>query len=93
MQNGFEWDAGKAAANLARHGVTFEVAQRVFDDPFAIEWMDDRENYGEPRFITLGMVDGRILFVVYTLRGDIIRIISARGAEPHEKRIYHEDQN
>jgi uncharacterized DUF497 family protein len=47
--------------------------------------------YGEDRFVILGMVDGRLLFVAYTIRNDTIRIISARGAEPHEKRKYHED--
>jgi uncharacterized DUF497 family protein len=87
----FEWDQAKAAENYKNHGITFEQATRVFADPFAIERLDARENYGEDRFNILGMVDGRLLFVAFTLRGDIIRIISARGAEPHEKRKYHED--
>jgi uncharacterized protein len=87
----FEWDTAKAAENYKSHGVTFEDASRAFADPFAIERLDDRENYREGRFNILGMVDGRLLFVAFTLRGDIIRIISARGAEPHEKRKYHED--
>jgi uncharacterized DUF497 family protein len=51
----------------------------------------DTEDYGEPRFKLLGMVDGRVLFVAYTMRGDIIRIISAREAEPYERRLYHEE--
>jgi uncharacterized DUF497 family protein len=89
--NAFEWDDTKAAENYARHGVSFETAKRVFDDAFAIERLDDREGYGEERFSVLGMVDGRLLFVAYTLRNDTIRIISARGAEPHERRQYHED--
>jgi uncharacterized DUF497 family protein len=89
--NGFEWDEAKAAANHRNHGVTFEQAQKVFTDPCAIERLDDREDYGENRFNIIGMVDGRLLFVAYTLRDDTIRIISARGAEPHEKRKYHED--
>ncbi len=87
----FEWDDAKAAANLAKHKVSFETARRAFSDPFSIERDDDRQNYGEPRFNQLGMVDGRLLSVAYTLRGDVIRIINARGAEPYEHRLYHED--
>jgi hypothetical protein len=89
----FEWDEAKAAQNYADHGVTFEAARRAFDDPFAIERLDDREDYGEDRYVIIGMVDGRILCVVYTLRNGAIRIISARGAEPHERRRYHEDNS
>jgi uncharacterized DUF497 family protein len=87
----FEWDAAKAARNEADHGVTFDVATLVFADPFALEWRDDREDYGEDRYVVLGMVDGRVLYVAYTMRGDAIRIISARGAEPNERRRYHEE--
>ena len=90
METEFEWDEAKAASNYARHGVTFDQAKRVFDDPFAVESLDEREYYGEDRFSVLGMVDGRLIYVAYTLRGDVIRIISARGAEPYEKRKYHE---
>ena len=55
--------------------------------------MDDRENYGEDRFTIIGVARGRLLFVAYTMRGEIIRIISARGAEPHEQREYHEQDD
>ena len=89
----FEWDSRKAAENDARHGVSFEAARDVFRDPFAVERLDDREDYGEVRYVIIGMVDGRVLFVVYTMRRDAIRIISARGAEPHEQRQYHEDNS
>jgi hypothetical protein len=82
----FEWDETKAAKNFAAHGVCFESARDVFKDPFSIEWRDDRKPYGEDRFVTIGMVEGRLLYVAYTMRGDVIRIISARGAEPYEKR-------
>lgn len=51
---------------------------------------DDRRASGELRFNAIGLVDGRMIFVTYTMRGDAVRIISARGAEPHEKRKYHE---
>jgi hypothetical protein len=87
----FEWDEAKAAANYARHSVSFETAIRAFDDAFAVERLDDRADYGEDRYSILGMVDGRLLYVAYTVREDVIRIISARGAEPYEKRQYHED--
>jgi uncharacterized protein len=89
--NDFEWDDAKAAQNYADHGVAFEAAKEVFRDPFAIERLDDREDYGEDRYVITGMVDDRVLCVTYTLRNDAIRIISARGAEPHERRRYHED--
>ncbi|MGQ0444390.1 MAG: BrnT family toxin [Beijerinckiaceae bacterium] len=88
---GFEWDEWKAAANYARHGVSFAAARDVFKDPFAIEQLDDREDYGEGRYIVIGSVEGRLLSVAYTMRGETIRIISARGAEPHEQRRCHED--
>ncbi|MGC1780781.1 MAG: BrnT family toxin [Xanthobacteraceae bacterium] len=87
----FEWDDAKAAQNYADHGVTFDAAKAIFDDAFAVERLDDRDDYGEDRYIIIGTVDGRVLFVVYTLRNGTIRIISARGAEPHERRRYHED--
>ncbi len=87
----FEWDDAKAARNVADHGVSFEAATLVFDDPFGLEWRDDREDYGEERYVILGIVDGRLLYVAYAMRGETIRIISARGAEPHERRRYHEE--
>ena len=87
----FEWDDIKAAANYAAHGVTFEAARDVFKDAFAIDWLDERMPYGEDRYAVIGMVEDRLLFVAYTMRGDTIRIISARGAEHYEKRRYHEE--
>lgn len=87
----FEWDDAKAAQNYADHGVTFETAKEVFRDPFAIERLDDREDYGEDRYVIVGMIDDRVLCVTYTLRNGATRIISARAAEPHERRRYHED--
>jgi uncharacterized protein len=86
----FQWDDCKATQNYVNHGITFEVAREVFNDPFALDWPDDSESYGEERYCIIGMVEGRLLFVAYTMRGDGIRIISARGAEPHERRRYHE---
>ncbi len=87
----FEWDRAKEQANRRKHRVDFRTAARVFLDPHAIE-LDDVEISDEERFNVIGLVDGRMLFVTYTITGEAIRIISARGAEPHEKRRYHEIQ-
>jgi uncharacterized protein len=73
--------------------VSFDKASEAFYDPFAVEWEDDREDYGEQRFNIIGMVDRRLLFVTYTLNDETIRIISARGAEPYERRQYHEENS
>jgi uncharacterized DUF497 family protein len=89
----FEWDEAKNTANIAKHGVGFVRASGVFKDVFAIEYLDDRRDYGEERYIIIGMVDGRLLSVVYTMRNDIIRLISARGATSIEKRRYHEENS
>ncbi len=86
----FDLDPNKARINLAQHKVTFEVARGVFEDPFALDEIDDREDHGEERSNVLGMADGRLLVVTYTYRDGAIRIISARRAEPHERRKYHE---
>ena len=86
----FDWDPNKAATNAVDHQVTFEQAKGVFLDPFAVEFLDNRTDYGEQRYLIIGMTEGRLLTVVYTERGDAIRIISARKAEPYEKRRYHE---
>ena len=78
MSNEFEWNEVKAAENYAKHGVSFEMASLVFKDPFAIERFDNRQDYGEDRFILIGMAEGTLLAVVYTERNGQIRIISAR---------------
>lgn len=84
----FEWDAATAAANWRRHGVTFDQAAKATSDPFAIEAIDVREDYGEEHINLLGLCDGVILRVIDTERGDRIRIISARRAERHEHNDY-----
>lgn len=85
----FEWDSAKEQANRKKHGVDFRTAAKVFLDPYAIEF-EDFDAIGEQRFNTIGLVDGRMLFVTYAMRGDVVRIVSARGAESHEKKRYHE---
>lgn len=84
--NRFEWDDHKAASNRRKHSVTFELARHVFDDLAAIDEIDDDPD--EERWTRIGMAAGRIFFVVYTLRGQRYRIISARKAEPHEEDRY-----
>ena len=84
----FEWDDVKAAANWRDHGVSFEQAARACLDPFAVELIDDRADYGEERVNLLGMCGGAILHVTYTERGDHIRLISARRAERDEQDDY-----
>jgi len=90
IDDGFEWDDAKAASNRDKHGVRFEDACMVFRDPFAVELLDDREAYGEERYILIGMALNGLLVVVYTERDNRHRIISARKAEPNEQRFYHE---
>ncbi len=88
MSDDFEWDDDKAALNYAKHGVSFELATEVFKDPFGIERLDDREDYGEDRFILIGSAEGSILTVVFTERSGRIRIISARQATKREQDDY-----
>ena len=86
----FEWHDAKAAANLNAHGVSFEYAKTVFKDPFAIERIDDREDYGEERLVIVGMAAGHVLlYVAYTERQERIRMISARRVTQHEQDDYY----
>jgi len=87
----FEWNRSKAKDNYAKHGVSFEFAKGVFKDPFAVEFLDDREDYGEERFVVIGMIEGKIFYVAYSERKDAIRIISARRATKHEQEAYLEE--
>jgi len=89
MKLKFEWHEAKAEANFSAHGVSFDLAKAVFSDPFAIERLDDREDYGEERFVMIGMAEGNVLlFVAYTERDDRIRLISARRATQSEQEDY-----
>ena len=80
----------KAASNITKHGMTFDYATRVFLDPYRIEEEDSTDEYGEIRFKAIGIVENRLLVVMYTYRNDHVRIISARKAEGYERRKYHE---
>ena len=83
----FEWDQRKNAFNIEKHGVSFEKAARIFDGP-TLETVDDHYHYGETRIAALGLVETTMLYVVYTIRGDTCRIISARKANRHERRAF-----
>ena len=91
---GFEWDEeSKAGINFRKHGVRMPEAIPVFSDAYAITIVDDESDPGERRFITLGMgALGRLLVVVYTWRGENIRIISARPAQAHERDEYEAER-
>ncbi len=85
------WDPRKSASNIGKHGVRFADAAMVFEDPLSITVADDESDYLEQRLVTMGVDPaGRILVVVYTWRGDDIRLISARRAEPHEREAYEQ---
>jgi uncharacterized DUF497 family protein len=86
----FEWDTKKAVQNVAKHGVPFDYAARVFLDTHRLDSKDTRRDYREERRITIGEIDGRLFVVAYTLRGEVVRLISARKANPREQRQYHE---
>jgi uncharacterized protein len=84
----FEWDEDKARQNVIKHGVTFDEAKAVFSDPFAFMRYDDRFDYGEERFIVIGMSAAKVLYVVAVERDGPIRIISARKATKEEAHVY-----
>lgn len=87
----FCWDEGKAASNLDKHGVSFEAATFVFDDPMRLE-PEDVFARGEYRNIVIGQVDGVVLTVVYSApEEDLYRIISARIAIAHERKLYEKN--
>ncbi len=84
-----QWDNDKAATNLNKHGIDFADAVLVFSDDLAVTVSDER--FDEERFITIGIdALGRVLVVVYTLRGKKIRLISARKATRSERTQYEE---
>ena len=83
-----EWDDNKNRINIRKHGVSFETAALVFADEERIEYYDKLHSLDEDRYVVLGCVQG-ILYVVYTMRGEAARLISARMATPTERKIYY----
>ena len=93
MKTLYEWDEAKAAANLAKHGVSFDDAADALDDPWKVEHFDDRFDYGEERMRTICMVsDGTVLYVVTVMRGHACRIITARKANRREQQSYFQNR-
>ena len=85
----YEWSEAKAAANLAKHRISFTAAARALDDPRKIEILDDRFDYDEERIQSLCIDRGVVLFVVSSaIDDDVCRIISARKATRHEQQQY-----
>ena len=88
----FEWDPTKDAANRRKHGIGFAEATSVFGDPLSITIPDPDHGIGEERFIIVGMSEiQKLLIVVHTVRGQRIRLISARAATRNETHSYEED--
>ncbi|HEY0834670.1 MAG TPA: BrnT family toxin [Azospirillum sp.] len=81
----FEWDEAKNAANIAKHGIDFPAASRIFVVSQAV-WLTTHAS--EPRWIIVGPVENTLFAVIFTRRGDRIRIISTRRARTHERRAY-----
>jgi len=87
----FEWDTAKASSNKKKHGISFEEAQSVFYDEFAVQFFDEDNSASEERFLMLGFSDeARLLIVCHCERdhGNIVRIISARKATKRESTYY-----
>jgi hypothetical protein len=85
----FEWDDNKKRTNDEKHGVSFEDAPIVFSGE-VVTFVDDRQPYGEERFISLGALQGRVIVIVHTRRNQVMRIISMRKANAKEQKIYQE---
>ena len=82
------WDDNKNRINYSKHGISFETAALAFADPQRIEYFDEVHSIDEDRYVVLGLVNN-VLFVVYTMRDEKVRLISARLANSMERRIYY----
>lgn len=90
----FEWDTGKAQSNAEKHGIGFAEAMTVFGDPLEVTIPDPDHSESEDRFLSLGRSErSRLLVVAYTEREGRIRLISAREAEPRERKTYEWEQS
>ncbi|MDJ0728675.1 MAG: BrnT family toxin [Crocosphaera sp.] len=87
----FEWDENKARQNLSKHGVSFEEAKTIFDDPLYVDFYDPDHSDNEERYLMVGQSNrGRILILSYTERENRIRLISAREVTPNERKAYEQ---
>jgi uncharacterized protein len=88
----YEWDKDKAIANLSKHGITFEEAKTVFNDPLYVDFYDPDHSYDEHRYILIGEShQSHLLFISYMERNEAIRLISAREATQSERKAYEQD--
>ncbi|MFN7901652.1 MAG: BrnT family toxin [Holosporales bacterium] len=89
MKTVYEWDEEKNLYNIAKHGIDFAVAKRIFEEAI-ITKADTRRDYGEPRFVSIGTIgDSVVVVVVYTQRNNHVRLISARRASRQERMLYN----
>ena len=89
----FEWDPNKARTNIRNHKISFDEAATVFNDTLSFTYYDELHSHTERRYATLGVSDKRhVLVVAHTMRGERVRIISARKATPREKRWYEKER-
>ncbi len=85
----FDWDKKKCKSNIIKHGIDFKDVIQLFGEPY-LRKIDSRKEYGEKRWIALGKINNLVAIVVFTIRKNRIRIISARQANKKERQIYHE---
>ena len=86
----YEWDEQKNEINIAKHGIDFADAPRLFSGPVRVI-LDDRQDYGEDRWIGLGLLEGRVVVVAFTEpRENVVRVISLRRALSHEQKQYEQ---
>ena len=83
----FEWDEAKRLSNLRRHGIDFAELSEVFETA-PLTRLDDRYDYGQRRFFTLGLLKGHVVAIVHTWKDDVVRVISARRASRNEEIKY-----
>lgn len=83
----FEWDEGKRLTNLEKHGIDFADAAMIFSQPM-ITKPDLRQEYQEERWAALGVLQGLVVYLAYTMRGDSVRLISLRRANRKERQLY-----
>lgn len=87
----FDWDENKAVSNLSKHGVSFEEAKTVFEDPLYVDFYDPAHSDEEARYLIVGeSSQRRLLIASYTERGNLIRLISAREVTRTERKVYEE---
>jgi uncharacterized DUF497 family protein len=84
----FEWDTQKTASNFRRHGVSFVAGAQALAGGNVLEHLDEREDYGEERVFALAPLEGRVLAIAYTVRGEVTRLISVRRATRYERETY-----